>query len=287
MARFDAEMSLLNLLPVWSEPRATSAISEILSLIGDALEGGFAYESGGAVYFSVASFGRFGAVSHYDRARMLELAAEHGGKPDDPAKRDPLDFVLWQPSLPDEPAWESRWGPGRPGWHIECSALVLRELGSTIDIHGGGRDLVFPHHECETAQSEAVTGVPFVRLWFHVGLVGLDGTKMSKSLGNLVFVGELCKEWDPMAVRLALLAHRYRADWEWRSGSDMPEAAARLALWRGASSGGGGDGSAGLEAAREALADDLDTPGALAALDHAASSGWSVADGAALLGVNL
>ena len=286
MARFDAEMGLLNLLPVYSEPRATSAISEILSLIGVALEGGFAYESQGSVYFSVASFSRFGEVSGFDRQQMLELAAENGGKPDDPAKRDPLDFVLWQPSLPDEPAWESRWGPGRPGWHIECSALVLRELGETIDIHGGGRDLVFPHHECETAQSEAVTGKPFVRLWFHVGLVGLDGTKMSKSLGNLVFVGDLCKEWDAPAVRLALLAHHYRGDWDWRTGSDMPEAAARLALWRSVS-GGDGDGSAGLAAARAALADDLDTPGALRALDAEASVGRSVVHGARLLGIEL
>ena len=286
MARFDAEMGLLNLLPVYSEPRATSAISEILSLIGVALEGGFAYESQGSVYFSVASFSRFGEVSGFDRQQMLELAAENGGKPDDPAKRDPLDFVLWQPSLPDEPAWESRWGPGRPGWHIECSALVLRELGETIDIHGGGRDLVFPHHECETAQSEAVTGKPFVRLWFHVGLVGLDGTKMSKSLGNLVFVGDLCKEWDAPAVRLALLAHHYRGDWDWRTGSDMPQAAARLALWRSVC-GGDGDGSAGLAAARAALADDLDTPGALRALDAEASSGRSVVHGARLLGIEL
>ena len=286
MARFDAEMGLLNLLPVYSEPRATSAISEILSLIGVALEGGFAYESQGSVYFSVASFSRFGEVSGFDRQQMLELAAENGGKPDDPAKRDPLDFVLWQPSLPDEPAWESRWGPGRPGWHIECSALVLRELGETIDIHGGGRDLVFPHHECETAQSEAVTGKPFVRLWFHVGLVGLDGTKMSKSLGNLVFVGDLCKEWDAAAVRLALLGHHYRGDWDWRTGSDMPEAAARLALWRSVC-GGDGDGSAGLAAARAALADDLDTPGALRALDAEASVGRSVVHGARLLGIEL
>ena len=139
MARFDAEMGLLNLLPVYSEPRATSAISEILSLIGVALEGGFAYESQGSVYFSVASFSRFGEVSGFDRQQMLELAAENGGKPDDPAKRDPLDFVLWQPSLPDEPAWESRWGPGRPGWHIECSALVLRALDAEASA---GRSVV-------------------------------------------------------------------------------------------------------------------------------------------------
>jgi L-cysteine:1D-myo-inositol 2-amino-2-deoxy-alpha-D-glucopyranoside ligase len=162
---------------------------------------------------------------------------------------------------------------------------VLRELGETIDIHGGGRDLVFPHHECETAQSESVTGQRFVRLWFHVGLVGLDGTKMSKSLGNLVFVGDLCKEWDPAAVRLALLAHHYRHDWEWRTDEDMPAAAARLALWR--SSLEGADGSAGLAAVRAALDDDLDTPAALRALDDEATAGRSVADGAALLGVVL
>ena len=176
--------------------------------------------------------------------------------------------------------------PGRPGWHIECSALVLRELGKTIDVHGGGRDLVFPHHECETAQSEAVTGQRFVRLWFHVGLVGLGGTKMSKSLGNLVFVGELCKEWDPAAVRLALLAHHYRHDWEWRTDEDMPAAAARLALWRSAPA-AEGDDSAGLVAVRAALDDDLDTPAALRALDDEATAGRSVADGARLLGVEL
>jgi L-cysteine:1D-myo-inositol 2-amino-2-deoxy-alpha-D-glucopyranoside ligase len=284
MARFDAEMGMLNLLPVYAEPRATSAISEILSLVGEALDSGHAYQSGGSVYFDVASFPPFGRVSGYGRDEMLVLAAEHGGNPDDPNKRDPLDFVLWQPSLPDEPAWESRWGPGRPGWHIECSALALRELGETLDIHGGGRDLVFPHHECETAQSEAVTGQPFVRLWFHVGLVRLAGTKMSKSLGNLVFVGDLCKEWEPPAVRLALLAHHYRQDWDWVTLEDMPHAAARLALWRAAKD---GDGSAGLAAVRAALDADLNTPAALEALDVEARAGRSVLDGATLLGVTL
>ncbi|MGP0029940.1 MAG: cysteine--tRNA ligase [Acidimicrobiales bacterium] len=284
MARFDAEMGLLNLLPVYSEPRATSAISDILSLIGASLERGHAYESGGSVYFDVATFPRFGRLSGYSRADMLRLAAEHGGNPDDPRKRNPLDFVLWQPSLSDEPAWESRWGSGRPGWHIECSALVLRELGETIDVHGGGRDLVFPHHECETAQSESVTGQPFARLWFHVGLVGLGGTKMSKSLGNLVFVGDLCKEWEPPAVRLALLAHHYRGDWDWQTNVDMPPAAARLALWRSAPV---GDGAAGLAGVRAALDDDLDTVGALEALDAEALAGRPVLPGASLLGVEL
>src|ERR1700684_1731782 len=275
MARFDAEMGLLNLLPVHSEPRATSAVPEILSLIGAALEGGHAYESGGSVYFRVASFEESGRLSGDGRPRRLELAADHGGHPEDPNKRDPLDFVLWQPSLPDEPAWESRWGPGRPGWHIECSALVLRELGETIDIHGGGRDLVFPHHECETAQSESVTGRQFVRLWFHVGLVGLGGTKMSKSLGNLVFVGDLCKEGDPAAVRLALLAHHYREGWGWRTDEDMPAASAGLALLRSAPHEGddsddsdvGIAGATGLPAVRTALDAGLDTPAALRALD--------------------
>jgi L-cysteine:1D-myo-inositol 2-amino-2-deoxy-alpha-D-glucopyranoside ligase len=284
MSRFDAEMGMLNLLPVHSEPRATSAISEILSLVGAALESGHAYEANGSVYFDVRSFSPFGQVSGFDREVMLRLAAEHGGNPDDPHKRDPLDFVLWQPSLPDEPAWESRWGPGRPGWHIECSALAMRELGETVDIHGGGRDLVFPHHECEAAQSEAVTGKRFVRLWFHVGLVGLGGTKMSKSLGNLIFVGDLCKEWEPAAVRLALLAHHYRADWEWVTATDMPAAVSRLALWRSARE---GDGTDGLDEVRAALDEDLDTPSALLALDAVARSGRSVDEGATLLGVRL
>ena len=158
---------------------------------------------------------------------MLELAAERGGNPDDPNKRDPLDFVLWQPSAPDEPSWESLWGPGRPGWHIECSALALRELGTTIDLHGGGTDLIFPHHECEAAQSEAATGQPFVRHWMHQAMVRMDGEKMSKSLGNLVFVSELVKEWEPMVVRLAIVAHHYRDSWEWDDDADAGGGRAR------------------------------------------------------------
>jgi L-cysteine:1D-myo-inositol 2-amino-2-deoxy-alpha-D-glucopyranoside ligase len=293
MARFDADMAALGLLPVYSEPRATGAISDILSLIGAALERGHAYQSEGAVYFDVSSFGAFGGVSHLDRRQMLALAAEHGGNPDDPAKRDPLDFVLWQPSLPDEPSWESRWGPGRPGWHVECSALAMRELGPTIDIHGGGRDLVFPHHECETAQSEAVTGQQFVRHWLHVGLVGLDGTKMSKSLGNLVFVGELIKDWEPDVVRLALLSHHYRHDWEWFD-DDLHVARQRLDLWRkatptlsGTTEGRLNAAPADLAGVRGRLDDDLDTPGALAVIDACAQAGEPVGPGAQLLGVAL
>ena len=281
LARFDACMAALGLLPSASEPRATGAIPDILGFIGMVLDRGHAYEAGGSVYFSVGSFPGFGEVSGYDRDQMLALAAERGGRVDDPFKRDPLDFVLWQPSAEDEPSWQSLWGPGRPGWHIECSALALRELGTTIDLHGGGNDLIFPHHECERAQSEAATGSPFVRHWMHVGMVSLEGVKMSKSLGNLVFVSDLLKEWDPDAVRLAILASHYRPGFDW--GDDlMPTAADRLQAWRET-----GPGAGALGEVRHALDDDLDTPAALAAIDRAVAAGAGASEAAALLGVTV
>src|SRR3954449_13323350 len=246
MARFANCMDALGLLPAFCEPRATSAIPDILGFIGMVLDRGHAYQAGGGVYFEVASFERFGQVSHMDRAEMLSLAAERGGHPEDPNKRDPLDFVLWQPSADDEPSWESLWGPGRPGWHIECSALALRELGTTIDLHGGGTDLIFPHHECERAQSEAATGEPFVRHWMHQAMVRMDGEKMSKSLGNLVFVSDLLKKWDGAVIRTMLVENHYRTAWEWDEGR-MPRAAERYERWRAA---GAGDG--GLDAVRAA-----------------------------------
>jgi L-cysteine:1D-myo-inositol 2-amino-2-deoxy-alpha-D-glucopyranoside ligase len=284
MVTFERDMKLINLLPVYSEPRATSAIPEILTLIGRTFENGMAYEVDGSVYFEVSKFPRFGNISHASRDTMLDLAAIHGGRPDDPNKRDPLDFVLWQPSLDDEPAWESRWGPGRPGWHIECSALALRELGETVDIHGGGRDLAFPHHECEVAQSESVTGTQFVKHWMHVGLVALDGIKMSKSLGNLVFVHDLVQRSESAAVRLALLDHHYREDWEWRDEL-LSRAQSRLATWRTTLT--TGRSSSVLDDVRAALDDDLDTPGALRAIDAAAHAGSSVASAASVLGITL
>ncbi|MFP5256046.1 MAG: cysteine--tRNA ligase [Acidimicrobiia bacterium] len=281
VARFDDDMAALGMLSPWSEPRATSAIADIRGFIGMVLDQGYAYQAGGAVYFDVSSFPDFGSVSGYDREQMLAFAAERGGNVEDPNKRDPLDFVLWQPSLPDEPSWDSLWGPGRPGWHIECSALALRELGTTIDLHGGGADLIFPHHECERAQSEAATGEPFVRHWMHQAMVHMDGQKMSKSLGNLVFVSELRKAWDPMAIRLMIVENHYRHPWEW-DDTRMPRAAERLERWRAA---GVGDG--GLARVRERLDDDLDTPGAIAAIDDAAAQGLGVSEAAALLGVAL
>jgi L-cysteine:1D-myo-inositol 2-amino-2-deoxy-alpha-D-glucopyranoside ligase len=284
MAKFDRDMRLLNLLPVYTEPRATGAIPEILSLIGELFDAGCAYENEGWVYFDHTKFKNFGQVSHRTPEEMLVLAAEHGGNPTDPLRRHPLDFVMWQPSLSDEPAWESRWGAGRPGWHIECSAISMRDLGPTLDIHGGGRDLAFPHHECEAAQSEAATGVRFVKTWTHVGLVGYEGTKMSKSLGNLVFVEELAKQSEPDAVRLALLDQHYRQDWEW-TNSLLTKAQSRLATWR--STMASTRTSSVLDDVRAALDDDLNTPGAVSAIDQAAAAGVHVASAAALLGITL
>lgn len=281
-ARFDSDMKSLGLLECWSEPRATSAIADIRKFIGKVLDRGYAYEAGGAVYFDIHSYGGFGDLSGMSREEMIAAARERGGNPEDPNKRDPLDFVLWQPSLPDEPAWGSLWGPGRPGWHIECSTLAMRDLStSTIDLHGGGSDLIFPHHECERAQSEAATGQPFVRHWMHQAMVRYEGEKMSKSLGNLVFVSELLKDWDPRAIRLAVLEHHYRQSWEWEDGV-MDQATERLERWQSA---GSGDGA--LDEVRAALDDDLGTPASVEAIDAAVSKGDGVSEAAILLGVDL
>ena len=235
------------------------------------LDQGHAYEAGGAVYFDVSTVRPRSVRSATTPAtRCWRCAAERGGNVDDPNKRDPLDFVLWQPSAPDEPAWESLWGPGRPGWHIECSALALRELGTTIDLHGGGSDLIFPHHECEAAQSEAATGEPFVRHWMHQAMVRMDGEKMSKSLGNLVFVSDLLKECDPRAIRLAVVEHHYRDGVGVGRRRSCPGGRAPRAL--------AGRRRAGRRRRRSTrcgprLDDDLDTPGAVAAIDAAVDRG--------------
>jgi L-cysteine:1D-myo-inositol 2-amino-2-deoxy-alpha-D-glucopyranoside ligase len=282
-ARFERDMAALNMLPVSSSPRASSAIPDIRGFIGMVLDRGFAYQAAGAVYFDVSKFESFGSISNYSEEQMTALARERGGDVDNPHKRHPLDFVLWQPSAPDEPSWDTMWGPGRPGWHIECSALALRELGTTIDLHGGGTDLIFPHHECERAQSEAATGEPFVRHWMHTALISKDGEKMSKSRGNLVFIDQLRTKWDPRAIRLGLIEHHYRVEWEWDEDL-MPNAASRLLAWTGA---GGERRSDVIDAVREALDDDLDTPRAVAAIDAAAKGGADVHAAAALLGVDL
>ena len=282
-ARFERDMVALNALPVASSPRASSAIPDIRGFIGMVLDRGFAYEAGGSVYFDVSKVDSFGTIGNYTEAEMIEFAEQRGGRVDDVNKRHPLDFVLWHPSAPDEPSWDTMWGPGRPGWHIECSALALRELGTTIDLHGGGTDLIFPHHESERAQSEAAIGELFVKHWMHTALISKDGEKMSKSLGNLVFVDKLREEYDPMAIRLGLIEHHYRTEWGWNEEL-MPRNAARLEAWRQSAD---GEPSDLLDDVRTCLDSDLDSPAAVAAIDLAAASGKATRASADLLGVVL
>src|SRR5437588_563149 len=168
-AKFEACMRTIGIAPPTHEPRATEFVAEIIEEVAALEATGVTYERAGTVYFRVAADPEFGKLSRLSREEMLKLAAERGGRPDDPNKDDPLDFVLWQRSEPGEPAWVSPWGPGRPGWHIECSTMARRLLGQPVDIHGGGTDLVFPHHECEIAQAETISEQPFVRHWMHTG----------------------------------------------------------------------------------------------------------------------
>jgi L-cysteine:1D-myo-inositol 2-amino-2-deoxy-alpha-D-glucopyranoside ligase len=210
---FLTEMAALNWLPPDRYPRATEHIGEMQTLIGALLDRGHAYRAGEHVYFSIDSDPHYGELSHLPREAMLPIANERGNVPDLPGKRDPLDFVLWQPSAPDEPAWPSPWGAGRPGWHIECSAMSMTYLGERFEIHGGGADLIFPHHESEIAQSEGATGKrPFVSYWMHAGMLAHEGEKMSKSLGNLVLVRDLLASYPGDAIRHYLVSNHYRSE---------------------------------------------------------------------------
>jgi cysteinyl-tRNA synthetase len=188
-------------------PRATQHIPEMHALIARLIEKGHAYAAGGDVYFDVRSRSDYGKLSG---RRVDEMREGYRIDPGE-AKRDPLDFALWKGAKPGEPAWESPWGPGRPGWHIECSAMAMKHLGETIDIHGGGQDLIFPHHENEIAQSESATGRPFAHFWTENGMVNLGGEKMSKSTGNLFFVEDIVRNVDPEVVRFYLLSTHYRS----------------------------------------------------------------------------
>ena len=270
-ARFHDDMAALDTHPPFAEPRPTESMDDIVEMIRVLADRGFTYHADGITYFDVTKAPRFGQLSHYSRDQMIQFARERGGNPDDPRQRDPLDFILWQPSLGDEPAWDSPFGSGRPGWHIECSAMSKSVLGATLDLHGGGSDLIYPHHECEVAQSEAANDAPFVRHWMHTGLVAYQGTKMSKSLGNLVFVSELRKTADPRAIRLALMAHHYRENWEWFD-DEIDDATALLERLHAAanSAGAGPDPRPYLTRVHEALDDDLDAPTAREALDELA-----------------
>ncbi|WP_084546560.1 cysteine--1-D-myo-inosityl 2-amino-2-deoxy-alpha-D-glucopyranoside ligase [Glycomyces arizonensis] len=273
-ALYREDMESLSVIP----PRHYIGAVETIPLVGKAvaelLESGGAYRhDSGDVYYSVAAAPAFGEESNYDRETMLGYFRERGGDPDREGKRDPLDPILWNAPREGEPSWDSAVGPGRPGWHIECACIALEHLGTTIDVQGGGSDLIFPHHEMSAAHAESLTGDrPFARAYVHTGMIGLDGEKMSKSLGNLVFVSKLRAEGvDPAAVRLALLAGHYRADRQWtRAG--LAEAELRLGRWREACSRElAVPAGAMLTAVRGRLADDLDAAGALAVVDAWAS----------------
>jgi L-cysteine:1D-myo-inositol 2-amino-2-deoxy-alpha-D-glucopyranoside ligase len=266
---FRDDMTALRVLPPDEYVGAVEAIPEIADAIERLLAAGAAYRVDEDVYFPIAAAPGFGGESHFDRATMLDLFAERGGDPARAGKRDPLDSVLWQGRRPGEPSWATALGPGRPGWHIECSVIALNRLGMGFDVQGGGSDLIFPHHEHSAAHAEALTGQePFAKHYVHAGMIGLDGEKMSKSRGNLVLVSKLrAAGVDPMAVRLALLDGHYRADREW-TGGRLPAAEARLARWRAAATRPSGPAADGVLAqVRAALSDDLDTATALTALD--------------------
>jgi len=274
-AHFIRDMQVLNVRPPDHFPRATDVIPGMLSVVERLLERGVAYEVGGSVYFHVDAWPEFGKLSRIPRDQMLPIANERGNRPDDPNKRDPLDFVLWQAQAPGEPAWDSPWGRGRPGWHIECSTMSEQFLGGSLDVHGGGADLVFPHHESEIAQAEAATGQkPFVRFWVHTAMVRHEGEKMSKSLGNLVMVRDLLQTWSPDSLRLYLADHPYREPWS--HNVDELARGERLAqkMCAAVTATGGVKApvtaSAAVQAFTEAMDDDLNTPVALAVLDRLA-----------------
>ena len=269
-ALFSEDMAALRVLPPSHFVGAVETIDLIIELVTQLRESGAAYEVDGDLYFPVAADPSFGSVSNLDRAEMVRLFGERGGDPERPGKKDPLDCLLWKQERPGEPAWDSALGRGRPGWHVECTAIALQHLGMAFDVQGGGSDLAFPHHEmCASEAQVAQSRRPFAQTYVHAGMVGLDGEKMSKSKGNLVFVSELRRTGvDPRAIRLALLGHHYREDWDW-TDDDLDRAAARLDRWAAAAAlPTGPDASNLLVEVRSALAGDLDAPQALLAVDH-------------------
>jgi cysteinyl-tRNA synthetase len=297
-----------NILPATHYPRATRHIPEILELIRVLIEKGHAYAGGGDVYFDVRSKTDYGKLSGRNVDDMRSGARVEPGE----AKRDPLDFALWKGAKPGEPAWDSPWGPGRPGWHVECSAMSMKYLGETFDIHGGGQDLIFPHHENEIAQSESATGKPFSRFWCENGMVNLTGEKMSKSTGNLFFIEDLVRSVEPEIVRYYLLSTHYRSPIEF-SQERLTEAAVayqrlrsvleRAGAWDGPPGAGPGGALAGAVADchrlfREAMDDDFNSAKAIGhlfdlsrevnrALDEGSSSATSAARSLLELGMAL
>ncbi|WP_024873715.1 cysteine--1-D-myo-inosityl 2-amino-2-deoxy-alpha-D-glucopyranoside ligase [Saccharomonospora piscinae] len=272
-ALFREDMEALRVLPPRDFVGAVESVPEIVEVIEKLLASGAAYRVDDPeypdVYFDRSYTGRFGYESNYDEAAMHAVFGDRGGDPERPGKRDPLDALLWRMARPGEPCWESPLGSGRPGWHIECSAIACQRLGMGFDVQGGGSDLAFPHHEFSAAHAEAFAGEhPFARHYVHAGMIGLDGEKMSKSKGNLVFVSRLRADGvDPSAVRLALFSGHYRTDRAWTTEL-LSGAERRLERWREAVAlPTGPEAEDTVDRLREHLADDLDTPGALMAVD--------------------
>jgi len=273
---FRSDMEALRVLP----PREYVGAVEAIPLVVDAVEAlgerGLVYRLDPEVagveapdwYFRSRQVPHYGAISHLSEEQARVIFAERGGDPDLPGKVDPFDCLVWRMAREGEPSWESRLGPGRPGWHIECSVIAQHYLGTTFDVQGGGSDLAFPHHEMSAAEGRAATGQRYAQAYVHAGMVGLDGEKMSKSRGNLVLVSRLTAAGvDPMAIRLAILAHHYRDDWSW-TDAGLLAAIARLDTWcRAVAAPAGPDATATVAAVRAALRDDLDAPAALAAID--------------------
>ena len=277
---FRSDMELLSVFPPQDYVGAMEAVDEIVEMVQKLLDAGAAYVVDDPehpdIYASIEATAQFGYESNYSAAEMQTFFAERGGDPDRPGKKNPLDALIWRAHREGEPAWESPFGPGRPGWHIECSAIATNRLGSTFDIQGGGSDLKFPHHEFSAAHAEAALGVDrMAKFYVHTGMLGLDGVKMSKSLGNLVFVHKLVGAGEePSAIRLGVFAGHYRDERDW-SDEVLEEAKHRLSAWREAvATPGSMAGAQGVVAKlRAAIANDLDAPAALAAVDE-----WSQAD---------
>ncbi|MEV6773621.1 cysteine--1-D-myo-inosityl 2-amino-2-deoxy-alpha-D-glucopyranoside ligase [Nocardia sp. NPDC051030] len=270
---FREDMAALRVIPPRDYIGAIESVQEVVDLVDKLLASGAAYVVEDAqypdIYFRHDATEQFGYESNYDRETMERLFAERGGDPDRPGKRDPIDALLWRAERAGEPSWPAPFGAGRPGWHIECSAIALNRIGTEFDVQGGGSDLIYPHHEYSCAHAEAlVKGRRFARHYVHAGLIGLDGEKMSKSRGNLVFVSTLRRSGtDPAAIRLGLFAGHYRQDREW-SDRVLAEALSRVDRWRSAAALASGPAAEDTVArVRQHLADDLDTPKTLAAID--------------------
>src|SRR3954468_19273162 len=265
------DMAALRTIPPDHFPGAEESLGLIVDLILRLQDAGAIYQVDDDLYFSVSADPAFGGESGWTRDQMLEVFADRGGDPDRPGKKDPLDCLVWRAERPDEPALESSLGRGRPGWHVECTAMALDLLGERFDVQAGGSDLVFPHHEMCASEAQVLTGTPFAQAYVHAGMVGYDGEKMSKSRGNLVFVSALRhSEVDPMAIRLTLLRHHYRSDWEW-TAAELWDSVDLLDRWRRALAlGAGAPAAPVVDGVLAALATDLDAPTAVAVID-----GWA------------